>query len=877
MTQARLIYDREIQEARGYWSARLSSISFAPFAPLDHPRPADGAQAIEALTFALDAELHAGLRRLTSGNASLLFAVLVMGLRLCGDRYGGRRETTVFVPTTGGLGDVTPIVEALPDETLVRDALLATRDLLTAAQRYQRYSLSHLRRQAPGAPDRLPLVVAMAGLRQDPCVLACDIAMLFEADEAGCAVTIRFDRRIYEPETMQGLFEALGGLLRQALTDMRGSVGGLRADGGRAGGSGATTPGGRQRLHQPIEAVARDAPERPAVVERAGVATFGSLVADVARLAAELASLGLDPRRPSAIMVDDGLRAIVAMLAVSRAGLTFAPIRPASLRRPLSEVLAALGCSCLIHGPEQDASLDLGGGLAGITHRVVLARAPRQAGAAPGVESATRVVGEGEPSGPAPDWPAATACVLIDDRAEGMTITPLGHGELLGVLGWLNQTHGVGPRDRALLAPGLGVCEALYGAFGPLMAGGGVEIADVSGPDQAAMLAERLSAPEITVWVLAAPLLRNLLSLLPGADAGEGAREAGGPRLILMTGPSQSAVFAARLARRFQAAAIMGLAAGDGRGCWSLYFPYTHLQSLDGEPASAIESDGAPVARTIPGFEHAVLNAAGQAVPLGVAGELQARWRGGEEGPGRWRGAGLRARPLGAGRWRWLRGPEHVVAKGDCRVELTGLEAALGRADDVWMVEALAVGDERRGHRVTAFVSGPPETLKGEALRDDLIEAGGADIIPDRIVTLGAFPLGPDGEIDIAALLASDREVESEPAEMDARLEAIRARLRPHWLRTLQQDESGDDDSFFGAGGNSLKATLLITRIKDEFGVALAVQDFFRKPTIRAIAQLIRAAQDARVEGDALQDLKPVPRDRRRVLLSDLEGRAETV
>jgi non-ribosomal peptide synthetase component F/acyl carrier protein len=880
MTQARLIYDREMQEARRYWTARLPSISFAPFIPLDHPRPGPGSddseRSSEALTFALDAELYTYLRKLTSGNASLMFAALVLGLRLCGAKYSGLSEATIFVPTTGGAGaDLTPIVGALPGETTVRDALLATRDLLTAAQRHQRYGLSHLRRLLPndGQAERLPLVVAMSGLQQELPDQAGDIAMLFEADEAACAVTIRFDRRIYEPGTIQGLFETFSVLLRQALAGMLLPVAVLRADGGRAASPQAPSAFGEgredahRRVHQAIEAAARDAPERPAVLEGGDITDFGALVGDVDRLVEILIGLKLDPRHPVAILIDGGLQAIVAMLAVSKAGGAFALIRPSSLRRPLAEALTALGCACLVGGPEQLEDLAASGAPVRITHRIALTRSTARGDAAPRVEVAivASAVDAGEPPASMFDLPVDTACVLVDDRAERLAIATLGHGELLHLFGWLNQARGVGPNDRALMLPGVGACETLYSAFGLLMAGGSVEIAAASSLDQTAAISEQIAAPDITVWVLTAPLLQNLLSVLPEPRA----LKAPGPRQILVTGQSQSAAFASRLLERFPAAQVTGLWAEAAPGLWSLYFPYS-------EPDQTFHRDpkGGAIARTIPGFDHAVLNAAGDLVPLNVSGELHVRRKGEREAD--WRATGLRARPLGDGSWGWLRGRDHSVLKGDCQVELTRLETVLGRVDGVRMAYVVAGAEGRRGPSVFAFVAGPPESLKAEKVRDSLVGSGDADLVPDRIVTLDIFPLGPDGEIDSAALLASDLSLGAEPAGTDVLFEEIRARLRPLWLRTLQQDEVGDDDSFFGSGGNSLKATLLITRIKDEFGVAIPVQDFFRKPTIHAIVQLIRAGQDAQTDGDVIHDLKPVPRDRHRMLLSDLEGQTET-
>jgi acyl carrier protein len=93
--------------------------------------------------------------------------------------------------------------------------------------------------------------------------------------------------------------------------------------------------------------------------------------------------------------------------------------------------------------------------------------------------------------------------------------------------------------------------------------------------------------------------------------------------------------------------------------------------------------------------------------------------------------------------------------------------------------------------------------------------------------------------------------------------------LKAIWLQVLQLEDVDEDDSFFARGGNSLKATLLIARIKDEFGVDLSVQEFFRKPTTRAVAQLISLGSKGVGAGEKVPDVKAVSRERYRMQLSD--------
>ena len=60
-------------------------------------------------------------------------------------------------------------------------------------------------------------------------------------------------------------------------------------------------------------------------------------------------------------------------------------------------------------------------------------------------------------------------------------------------------------------------------------------------------------------------------------------------------------------------------------------------------------------------------------------------------------------------------------------------------------------------------------------------------------------------------------------------------------------------DSFFELGGFSMLATRLITRIRDAFGVLLAVRDVFESPTVDELARLVVRTQ---VEQAGLDDIE---------------------
>ena len=61
------------------------------------------------------------------------------------------------------------------------------------------------------------------------------------------------------------------------------------------------------------------------------------------------------------------------------------------------------------------------------------------------------------------------------------------------------------------------------------------------------------------------------------------------------------------------------------------------------------------------------------------------------------------------------------------------------------------------------------------------------------------------------------------------------------WRNLLGVDAVGIHDNLFELGGDSLLGIQLLSRVRSAFGVALRPADFFRFPTVSALAELVEA------------------------------------
>jgi thioesterase domain-containing protein len=120
-----------------------------------------------------------------------------------------------------------------------------------------------------------------------------------------------------------------------------------------------------------------------------------------------------------------------------------------------------------------------------------------------------------------------------------------------------------------------------------------------------------------------------------------------------------------------------------------------------------------------------------------------------------------------------------------------------------------------------------------------------AFMVPQRIVTLDALPLSPNGKLDLNALpLPSfDRDAASNNAPVTATEHA----LAGIWQSVLGVAHVSTDDDFFLLGGDSLR-TLQVARLAREANLpAFAIEAIFARPRLRDLAAYLDASSSSSV------------------------------
>ncbi len=186
----------------------------------------------------------------------------------------------------------------------------------------------------------------------------------------------------------------------------------------------------------------------------------------------------------------------------------------------------------------------------------------------------------------------------------------------------------------------------------------------------------------------------------------------------------------------------------------------------------------------------------------------------------------------------WLGRKDSQVKIRGFRVELQDIENCILQINSI-KAAALVTKEKHNGEMelICYYTSTHPITKKeirqyiGERLPDYMV--------PNTIIEIDSIPLTPSGKVDRRALQALEVEVKRE-MEYSAPKDDVEEKLVRIWEDILSIKTIGVQNNFFELGGHSLKVTLLNGRIRKEFEVEVGVGYIFDNPTIEAIAKKIK-------------------------------------
>jgi amino acid adenylation domain-containing protein len=868
--QQDLLEGERLASLLAWWRARLAGLPPALELPADRwPARAAGHGASIEVAFA--PELSAAIRDRARREGVTVFMVLLAAFQALLSRLTGEDDLAVGVPVANR---PRPELEGLVGffvNTLVlrgdlsggpafRDLLARTREAAAGAFAHQELPFERLVEEL--APDRTlgrpPLFQVMLGLQGAPLpapalpgatarveeletgAVKLDWALDLRETPGGIAGRWRYDRDRFEAGTVRRFARGLETLLAAAVADPGRRVDDLPLmtagersqvlEGWSAGPLLAALP---VLVHERCAAWAERTPAAPAVVCEEERLTYAELESRANRLAHHLRSSGAGPERLVALGLERSADAIVAILAVHKAGAAYLPLDPEAPAARVAALLEEARPAALVTTAERLAALPAWQG-----PTVLLDRDREEIGRRPDHPTGVRVP------------PESLAYVLY---TSGSTGRPKGvaveHRHLASYLeGLLERLRmPVSPTGAAgaswatvsTLAADLGNTAV----FGALATGGCLHVISRARATDAAAFADYVARRPIDCLKIVPSHLAALLEARGAAVL---------PRLRLIVGGEACD---RDLADRLRAAAPeCGLI--NHYGPTEVTVGVTTCEVGEDTPR---RGPALPLGRPLADTRTLVLDRQGRPVPPGVRGEIflggghvargylgRPDLTAGAFVPDPWSAApGARLYRTGdLGRWlpegllEFLGRADHQVKIRGFRVELGEVEAALAGVPRIARALVMARPGAAGGLRLVAYLvpSGEGEIHPRE-LRASLGRLLPEAMIPSAFVLLDSLPLTPNGKVDRRAL-PEPEEVAEEPAAARGAVEDLLASL---WAGVLGVERVGRTDSFFALGGHSLLAVRLQARVAEALGRDLPLRELFEAPTPAALAERLQA------------------------------------
>jgi amino acid adenylation domain-containing protein len=852
-------FESEFKRQLSFWHGQLAELPTLDLAT-DHPRPPVWTLNGAFYDQQISQELFTQIERFGRGGGSTLFMTLFAGFAALLHRLTGQRDIPIGVPVANRSHSLMEgLVGTFVNTVVLRNDLTGDPGFGELLQRVRVTALDAFSQQdvpfdrlvqelgQRGDLSRAPLVqvlfnvtnapmhgVEFEGVTLEPLPLdrgGAQFELSFSIDtEITHKLSIEYNTDLFEHATIERLAAQYLTLLEAATAEPLRRISTLpllpaeqRATLLAWNSTLAAYP--RTEMFPRIfEAQVRKSPQAIAVSFAGTQLSYAEVNTSANILARQLCELGAKPGTLVALCVSRSPLLLISLLAIQKSGAGYVPLDPEFPAERLSYMLIDSGSELLLTSGEVPAGVEVPAEV----RTLDAARAIRNtAVSAENLESAA-------------GWEDVAYVIYTSGstgRPKGVAIA---HGALLNFLCSMRERPGLSSSDVLAAVTTISFDIAALELYLPLMVGARIELVSRQDSGDGHALGRLLGSSGATVLQATPATWRMLLEVdWPGAEKFR----------ALCGGEPLSRSLADGILER----------AGE---LWNMYGPtettvWSTLERV-GRDAEAI-SIGRPIGNT----QVHILDAGGQPVPIGAAGEICIGGEGVANGyhrrpaltaerfvPDIDAGAagrrlyrtGDRGRWAGNGKLYHLGRLDNQVKIRGFRIELNEIEEVFGAYAEVRQVVVVVRDAQADDARLVAFVAyhDGQDLTTGDVKRKLRLQLP-EYMVPSIVVPVTSMPLTPNEKVDRAALPNPfDNAVRAVPRH-EPPATATERIIADIWKSVLKVEQIDAEDNFFELGGYSLLSLRVAKMVKKRTGRAMDPRTLFFH-NLRQVAALLESA-----------------------------------
>ena len=586
-------------------------------------------------------------------------------------------------------------------------------------------------------------------------------------------------------------------------------------------------------IHQLFEEQVAQTPSNIALVWQNQKFTYEQLNIKANQLAHHLRNLGVKSQTPVGIYLQRSTEAIIAILAILKAGGTYVPLDPAYPQERLTFILKDAGVKVLITDSKTSPPTPL------LSKEREEAQVYR--GEVINLDTEWEIIAQNSAENPIELLtPENLAYIMYTSGStgipKGVCILHQGVVRLVKSSNYVNLSAS----EIILQAAPISFDASTLEIWGALLNGGKLVLLPTQQPSLQ-QLGETLEKYQISTLWLTAGLFHLMVD--------EQLQSFKGVRQLLAGGDILSPIHAHKLQQTHPNCQLI-----NGYGPTE----NTTFTCCYRVPKNHPADKPLPIGYAISNTQVYILDSHLQPLPVGIPGELYISGDGLASGylnrpeltaqkfvpnpfnPGmRMYKSGDLARFLSDGNIDFLGRIDHQVKIRGFRIELGEIETVLNQHFAVKEAVVIAQEYEPGDKRLIAYIVPRNEPPASKELKDFSKSRLPEYMIPSGFVILEALPLNPNDKVDRKALPKPDKTNLNLEEEYLSASNDVEQKSIAMWEQAFRIQPIGIKDNFFSLGGNSLMATSIVAKIEKVFDKKLEPGIFFKAPTIEKLAAIL--------------------------------------